>query len=183
MDTKYLCVVLLFVGLCHGVSEASDCTARGRFPNDGNGAGDCRGYTICLMGGLTNFTQYKLNCPEGFVYSHLEYQCTNATNYQCYPTFNCSSVGNFAVPGSSDCSAFIACPEGLLGINTARKVSCPPHTLFNVTAGACQNSSEFSCTPKVQLDVLELHDKGNNGAKISPHFLCSVLLLLPVYLK
>ncbi|KAJ8725152.1 hypothetical protein PYW07_016110 [Mythimna separata] len=110
MEQKYVCVIILFFG-CHGVSKAIECTAQGRFPNDESA--DCRGYTMCLQSGLTNFTQYKLTCPIGSVYNHLEEECTNVANYKCISNFNCTNIGNFAVPESTDCSSYIACSEAL----------------------------------------------------------------------
>ncbi|KAJ8727116.1 hypothetical protein PYW08_015513 [Mythimna loreyi] len=164
MEKEYFCVVILFIGLCHGVSEAIECTERGRFPNDESA--DCRGYTMCLLGGLTNFTQYKLMCPMGSVYSHLEKQCTNATNYKCYPNFNCTSVGNFEDPESTDCSSYVACIEGLGTIGTPRVVGCPSNTLFNPTVGVCVNDTEFTCvTPK--LTVVEKPPSGEASEKPS----------------
>lgn len=139
------------------MSKATECTTRGRFPNDESA--DCRGYTMCLLGGLTNFTQYKLMCPMGSVYSHLEGQCTNALNYKCFPNFNCTSVGNFAVPDSSDCSSYVACIESLSSVGTARVVGCPRNTLFNSTAGLCVNDTVFSCTtPKLNHGVIVVEE-------------------------
>lgn len=129
------------------MSQALECTTRGRFPNDETD--DCRGYTMCLMGGLTNFTQYKLLCPMGSVYSHLEQQCTNATNYKCYPTYNCTSTGNFAYLEKDDCSSYVACIQGLGNLGTARLIQCPQSMLFNPEVGVCVNSTEYACIREV----------------------------------
>lgn len=144
---------------------------------------------MCLLGGLTNFTQYKLMCPMGSVYSHLEAQCTNATNYKCYPTYNCSGIGNFANPETSDCASFVACIEGLGGIGTARLVECPPNMLFNSTV--CVPSTEFNCTTLkintnrvVEEHVVRLPNNNtiNNTIGINVNFslLLSLSLLLSV---
>lgn len=109
---------------------------------------------MCLLGGLTNFTQYKLMCPMGSVYSHLDKQCTNATNYKCFPNFNCTGVGNFVVPDSTDCSSYVACIEGLGSVGTARVVRCPPNKLFDSTAGVCVNNTDFTCTT-LKINVVE----------------------------
>ena len=173
------------------MSKASECTARGRFPNDETA--ECRGYTMCLLGGLTNFTQYKLNCPMGSVYSHIEEQCTNATNYKCYPDFNCTGVGNFAVPESTDCTSYVACIEGLSNVGTARLVGCPSNTLFNATAGVCINSTVFNCpTPEINVNkgVIVVKQpptrEGMPGAassntNVSFMMLCSVIVLQSVF--
>lgn len=131
----------LLQGLCHGVSKATECTARGRFPN--NEADDCRGYTMCLLGGASGFTQYNLTCPLSFVYSHLEQKCTNATNYECLPSFRCNTTGKLI---SNNCSSYIACTEGINEIVTARKVECPTGEVFNPLEAACVNNTTYECT-------------------------------------
>lgn len=145
---------------------------------------------MCLLGGLTNFTQYKLKCPMGSVYSHIEEQCTNATNYKCYPDFNCTGVGNFAVPETTDCSSYVACIEGLSNVGTARFVGCPENTLFNSTAGACVNATEFTCpTLNHGVIVLEQPSTGREGiaagassnANVSFLMLCSFILLQSLF--
>ncbi|KAJ8727117.1 hypothetical protein PYW08_015514 [Mythimna loreyi] len=155
MEKKYVYVIILFFGFCHGRSKDTGCTTQGKFLNDESA--DCRGYTMCLLSGLTNFTQYKFMCPIGFVYNHLEEKCTKATNYKCIPNFKCTSVGNFAVPKITDCSSYIACIEGLGKISTARLVGCPSNTFFNSTAGICVNDTVFSCkTFKLNQDVIAI---------------------------
>ncbi|KAJ8725151.1 hypothetical protein PYW07_016109 [Mythimna separata] len=154
MDKKYFCVVILFIGLCHGVSKAIECTERGRFPNDESA--DCRGYTMCLLGGLTNFTQYKLMCPMGSVYSHLEKQCTNASNYKCLPNFNCTSVGNFEDPESSDCSSYVACIDGMGSIGTPRVLHNEILTIDHDVTLNCMRSRYFDCRDMLGLTPLQL---------------------------
>lgn len=107
---------------------------------------------MCLMGGLTNFTQYKLLCPLGSVYSHLEQQCTNATTYKCIPTYNCANTGNFANLEKTDCSSYVACIQGLGNLGTARLIECPQNMLFNPESGICVNSTEFACIHDVNVN-------------------------------
>ncbi|XP_028038056.1 uncharacterized protein LOC114248842 [Bombyx mandarina] len=141
MNKLLKCVVLM--GLCESVSQTSLCTARGRYPN--NDVEDCRGYTMCLMGGANNFTQYRLTCPIGFVYSHKEQQCTNITSYSCHESYNCTSRGYFA---SESCTSYIACVEAINGLATARLVKCPMNTVFNPEDGLCVHVNSYKCNIK-----------------------------------
>lgn len=140
-------IISYLLQICYrSVTKASQCTDRGRYPsNEGN---DCRGYIMCLIGGTTNFTQYKLTCPKGFIYSHLEQQCTNVTSYHCIPTYDCTSPGNFPNVDIKNCTSYIACVEGIDEMVTARLVQCPSNTVFNPGLETCINETEYKCNDK-----------------------------------
>lgn len=127
------------------MSQTTSCRERGKFPSDENH--DCKGYVICLIGGINNFTQYQLSCPQGSIYSHLEQQCTNATNYKCYPNFNCTSVNNFTTPGNADCGSksFISCIMGINEMATARLLECPLNTTFDSNLKMCIDERQSKC--------------------------------------
>ncbi|CAH0721552.1 unnamed protein product, partial [Brenthis ino] len=117
---------------------------RGRFPN--NTHSDCRGYTMCLGGGgATGFTNYNLLCPDQFIYSHLESQCTNVTSYQCLHEHDCTQDGDYPNPASKDCKSYIACVKDLNNIISARLISCAPDTIFSDTEKGCINETLFKC--------------------------------------
>ncbi|XP_049865665.1 uncharacterized protein LOC126366556 [Pectinophora gossypiella] len=132
-------VFVFLSGLCHSVS--SECTARGRFPNDI--VEDCRGYTTCIAT-ATSFYQYDLACPPNFIFNHFDNQCTNATGYQCLPKYNCTELGTFPNTESTDCSSYIVCIQGLSGL-TARLVNCPEDKIFNPIVESCLNTSLYMC--------------------------------------
>lgn len=96
------------------------------------------------MGGPQTFTSYKLTCPVGTAYSHLEMFCTNASTYKCLPSYVCTEAGNFETP-NSHCTSYIACVRGVNGFVTARQIDCPQDQLFNNVEGICVNSTEYNC--------------------------------------
>lgn len=108
---------------------------------------------MCLpMGGT--FMQYKLTCPLGSVYSHLEQQCTTATTYQCLPSYICNHTGNFKDSMNDNCTSFITCVQGLSDFVTARKSECPASQVFNPGEGNCVNDTEYICNPVIELTTV-----------------------------
>ncbi|KAJ0179469.1 hypothetical protein K1T71_005181 [Dendrolimus kikuchii] len=180
-----LCIVLEF-GLHRTISEASECTDRGRYPS--NEGSDCQGYTMCLIGGTTNFTQYNIKCPTGFIYSHLEQQCTNVTSYHCLPTYNCTNPGNLVNPDSENCTSYIACIEGISELVTARLIQCPLNTTFNPATGDCVNDYkcnskgvDFATIPNLEVDSYQYNGNFSfNGVEFqmkSTYFLYIMIIL------
>ncbi|XP_073966453.1 uncharacterized protein [Choristoneura fumiferana] len=174
---------VFLIGFWRGVSEASVCTARGRFPNDN--VADCKGYTMCLSGAPGVYTQYDLSCPDTFIYSHIDNQCTNITSYQCYPQYNCSSLGDFRNENDLNCTTYIACIHGLNEIATARLVECPEGTLFSSLNGTCVNSTQVVCIsddkPPIILDPLpsqESKPKSNNAINLCSQYVLLIILLI-----
>lgn len=155
---------------------------------------------MCLLGGITNFTQYKLNCPQGSIYSHLEQQCTNATNYKCYPSFNCTVVGNFINPESENCSTYISCIQGMNDLATARLIQCPVDTIFNGTSGECVDKNLSTCYTSIvkpvtkhpldepnTIDLVNIHihkdvqynNAASNSLKVFPFiFICIIFFIV-----
>ncbi|KOB57813.1 Uncharacterized protein OBRU01_25633, partial [Operophtera brumata] len=161
-----LTLFILVVGLCHDASKATECNSRGRFPN--NDEADCRGYTMCLpMGGT--FMQYKLTCPLGSVYSHVEQQCTTSTSYRCLPSYVCNNTGSFQDSMNENCTSFISCVQGLSDFVTARKSECPASQVFSPGEGICVNETEYICKPAIEtttvtFEVTELSTAGSENA-------------------
>ncbi|XP_063530831.1 uncharacterized protein LOC134741868 [Cydia strobilella] len=141
--TRVWIFTVFIIGLLSDVSEAISCSARGRFPNEN--VPNCQGYTMCLEGAPDVYTQIDLSCPDNFVYSHVDNQCTNVTSYQCYPEYNCISVGNFKGSKDMNCTMYVACVQGLNQLATARLIQCPADTLYSPVEGVCVNSTMFTC--------------------------------------
>nr|XP_026491542.1 uncharacterized protein LOC113397430 [Vanessa tameamea] len=162
----FIRILILLVMLYYDTCSATECTTRGRFPDNSNS--DCRGFTMCLSTGA-NSMKYNVLCPEHSIYSHLESQCTNVTSYQCLPYHNCTLIGDYANPSSEDCSSYISCVKDLNNITTARLIRCPNDQIFSATENVCVNQTLLKCdiateSPKVlQVSV-------NNSPNISVNF-------------
>lgn len=130
-------------GFCRGVSNTEICKSVGKFPNDQ--LQDCRGFTACNENTKGGFYNYDLGCPANYVFNHFDHQCRNSSVYQCFPEYNCTSIGNFDYPSNKECTSYIACVTGLTTIVTARLIDCAPDTIFNPNVGKCVDPSEYNC--------------------------------------
>ncbi|KAJ2950630.1 hypothetical protein O0L34_g8886 [Tuta absoluta] len=145
--------IFLFAGLYTGVN--TECMVRGRFPNDITE--DCRGYTTCIATATNTFYQYNLACPPSFVYNHFDSQCSNATGYYCLPSYNCTKIGNYQNPDSTDCMSYVSCIQGLDAL-TARLVDCPANTVYSPIEEFCVEDTAYTCpsaTPKPDVPMSE----------------------------
>ncbi|XP_047989734.1 uncharacterized protein LOC125229017 [Leguminivora glycinivorella] len=171
---------VFILGLLCDVSEGT-CSARGRFPNEN--VPNCQGYTMCLQGAPGVYTQLDLNCPDNFVYSHIDNQCTNVTSYQCYPEYKCVSVGNFEGSKDKKCTMYVACVQGLNQLTTARLIQCPENTLFSPEQGACVSNTTFTCENEAKPDVIDVmpSQESSNTSTNNALNLCSNYAVL-IYL-
>ncbi|CAK1551947.1 unnamed protein product [Leptosia nina] len=117
----------------------STCLDTGKFPN--NAEPDCRGFTMCLKG-AAGFIQYSLVCPENSIFSHIDSQCSNITEYKCLPNYNCSQVDNIPQP-QNECTTYISCIIDLNNVFSARLITCPVNTVFN--GSLCVEKDLYLC--------------------------------------
>lgn len=126
---------------------------------------------MCLPGATAaaSFTKYDLLCPEQTVYSHLENQCTNVTNYQCLPGHNCTQEGDYPDLSSPGCKSYIACIKDLNSVYAARLVDCPPHTVFSTLNKTCVNETLYKCNGVTEKPIV-FHVIINNASSVSGNF-------------
>ncbi|CAG4941279.1 unnamed protein product [Colias eurytheme] len=159
--------MFIFMGLLLllGINNVSDaCTQTGRFPN--NLEPECRGFVMCLKG-AAGFMQYNLICPEHSIFSHLDNQCTNVTEYKCWPNYNCTKEEDIIEPLNENCTSYISCVKDFNNIFTARLIDCPLNTVFNGSMCVekdvyqCRKKTETTTTPKNTLQVTIDNFSGN----------------------
>ncbi|XP_038213522.1 uncharacterized protein LOC119833543 [Zerene cesonia] len=129
-----------------GINNMSDaCTQTGRFPN--NSEPECRGFVMCLKG-AAGFMQYNLVCPEHAIYSHIDNQCTNVTEYKCWPNYKCTKEENIVEPSNENCTSFISCVKDFNNTLLARLIECPVNMVFN--GSTCVEKDVYQCPKKTE---------------------------------
>ncbi|CAH3993064.1 unnamed protein product [Pieris brassicae] len=153
------------------------CLVNGRFPN--NSVADCRGFTMCLQG-AAGFMEYNLVCPENSIFSHIDSQCTNITEYSCVSNYNCTQEESIM---SKNCTDYISCIKDLKGVFSARRFECPLNTIYN--GSICVDRDFYQCpsTENPLIGVTVKNFEGNtteNSAASACLHLSFVILFLVI---